>query len=298
MTAVHKTSLFFSLFCLWLISPVASAEPSELQNSFAQQMAQLEQEFGGRLGVAILNTEDDTQLHYHADQRFAMCSTAKFLLVSAVLAKVDAKQESMNRMVRYHRSDLLSYAPITRQYLQGEQGEMTIAQLSAAAIEYSDNTAANLLLNSIGGPQAVTDYLRRLGDRNTRLDRIEPYLNSNIPNDLRDTSTPASMTELMHKLLVGNALSSPSKEQLTTWLLNNTTGTNKLRAGIPNHWPIGDKTGSGSNGASNDIAILWPDSESPVLIAVYHTDTHLPAESQNQVFVEVGRIVSQMLAVH
>lgn len=282
-------------------SPVHAEEAVEPQGSvlakvtseFVSQVKFLEQKEGGRLGVAVINLENGQTLAYRADEHFAMCSTFKLLLVAAILSRVDASEEKLDRSIAFNQADLLEYAPITRQHL--EDGSMSVAELSAATIQYSDNTAANLLLQSIGGPEAFTHYVRSLGDEITRLDRDEPAMNSNLPDDLRDTTTPLAMVKNMQRILTGNALSEPSKDQLNTWLIGNTTGDKRLRAGMNPAWKIGDKTGSGENGASNDIAIVWPTDKKPFLIAVYYTGANSSADKKSEVIAEVGRIVSATL---
>jgi beta-lactamase class A len=159
----------------------------------------------------------------------------------------------------------------------------------------SDNTAGNLILASLGGPQALTDYVRSLGDAVTRLDRIEPDLNEALPDDPRDTTTPAAMVKTMQGLVVGDALSKSSREQLTAWLVGNKTGDARLRAGLPPAWRVGDKTGSGERGTSNDVAIAWPPNSAPVLIAVYLTGTTVTAEARNGAIAAIGTAIAARL---
>lgn len=280
------TRLLYSLLIVLTIVSLAHGEPS----SFAQALANLEKENGGRLGVAALNTADGQWLEYRASERFALASTFKVLLAAAVLSRVDAGQESLSRMVPFDASDLLSYAPVTSK--QVTEGGMSVSALCAAAIEMSDNTAANLLLKSLGGPEAVTKFVRSLDDEVTRLDRNEPSLNSNLPGDERDTTTPKAMTATLQKLLVGNALTVQSRKQLADWMIACLTGDAKLRAGLDPSWKVGDKTGSGENGASNDVAIVWPADGAPFLIAVYYTGASGGAEKKNSVIEKVGRAVA------
>lgn len=233
------------------------------------RMAEIERASGGRLGVAVLDTETGARFGYRADERFPMCSTFKVLLVGAVLKRVDEGQEHLERMVRYTKNDVLEWAPVTR--LHVDTG-MTVGALCEAAITLSDNTAANLLLKTIGGPAAVTTFARGLGDGVTRLDRTEPTLNTAIPGDPRDTSTPMWMARDLQKLALGNVLSVASRERLVNWMLACKTGDGKLRAGLPAGWKIGDKTGSGQRGTENDLAVVWPAGKSrPLLVAIYLT---------------------------
>lgn len=266
----------------------SSIDPPD--SDFTGRIAAIEKHTGGRLGIAALDTASGKRLAYGAKQRFAMCSTFKFVLVAAILARVDDKKESLDRGVPYGAADLLDYAPVTKAHVQ--EGAMTLSELGAAAIEYSDNTAANLLLRVIGGPKALTRYARSLGDAVTRLDRIEPKLNSNLLGDVRDTTTPAAMLETMTRLLTGNALSSTSRLQLERWMVGATTGATRLKAGLPANWSVGDKTGTGNNGAFNDIAIARPPGGSPILLAVFLTNSSLPATESEAALAEAGRTIA------
>lgn len=260
---------------------------------FSSRIAALEKQHGGRIGVAVLNTANDEHLDYRGDERFALCSTFKVLLAATVLARVDKGEESLSRQVHYTAAALEDYAPIARRNLA--QGHMTVAELNAAAIEYSDNTAANLLLNTIGGPAVVTSYVRSVGDNVTRLDRTEPTLNTNLTGDLRDTTTPMTMVNTLRTLLLGDALAPASRQQLIQWMLNNTTGGAKLRAGFDPSWKVGDKTGMGENGAANDVAIVWPGAAKPVLVAVYYSGSDASGESRSAVIAEIGKIVGSLV---
>ena len=258
-----------------------AALPLAAQASDTGPFAELEARSGGRIGVAVLDTANGRRLAWRAGERFTMCSTFKFLAVSTVLKRIDAGLEAGDRLIRYTQADILEYAPITKQHVA--EG-MTVFALCAAAISHSDNTAANLLLQSCGGPAGVTGFARRLGDPMTRLDRYEPELN--VPDGDKDTTTPAAMLADLDAILLGNMLSEISRKQLSGWMVGNTTGASMLRAGLPADWAIGDKTGRGS-GAVNDIAIATPPGRAPILIAIYTRG------SGDAVVAEIGRIVAR-----
>jgi beta-lactamase class A len=254
------------------------------------RLARLEQRRGGRLGVAIHDTGGGRRAAHRGDERFLMCSTFKLLLAAAVLERVDRGEEKLDRRIVFGKDVLLEWAPVTSKHV-GSPG-MTISALCEAAITLSDNTAANLLLKQVGGPQAVTALARSLGDPLTRLDRTEPTLNRH--NGDKDTTTPAAMLGVVHKLLLGDALSDASRERLTNWLLANQTGGDSLRAGLPSDWREGDKTGSGDT-ATNDVAILWPPQPKPVLVAAYYENANASGKDRHAVLAEVGRIVASMV---
>lgn len=254
------------------------------------RLAALERRHGGRLGVAILDTGNGRRIAHRADERFLMCSTFKLMAVAAVLARVDHGAERLDRRIVFDKSALLSHAPVSRTRV-GAPG-MTVAELCQAAITVSDNTAANLLLASLGGPAAVTAYARSLGDEVTRLDRIEPELNRASPGGVLDTTTPNAMLADLQALLLGHALADASRQQLVAWLHATTTGKNLLRAGIPPTWRVGDKTGRGPRFETNDIAIVWPPQRKPLLVTVYYAESTATDDECAAVLADVGRIVA------
>jgi len=228
----------------------------------------IEAKTGARLGAFALDTATGRDLAQRADERFALCSTFKWVLAAAVLALVDRGAVALDERVPYGPDDLLEYAPVARAAV-GE-GALTVEGLAAAAVSVSDNTAANLLLAKVGGPAGFTQVLRSWGDRVTRLDRVEPFLNENLPGDSRDTTTPRAMVGLMRHLLCGDeALSQASRDRLLKWLRECKTGDKRLRAGFPRDWSVGDKTGSGERNAVNDVAIATPPGGAPIIVAVY-----------------------------
>lgn len=263
----------------------------------ASKLAALEKHSGGRLGVWASVVGGGKNISYRAGERFLMCSTFKVLAVAAVLARVDRGEEHLNRHVTYTRNDLLPYAPMTRQHVA--QGFMTVGGLCEAAIEYSDNTAANVLLKTLGGPAGVTAYVRTLGDPVTSLNRTEPALNTEIPGSIFDTTTPAAMAGDVRDLIFGDALRPASRSDLTSWLRGCQTGQTCIRAGLPPSWIVGDKTGTGgkmnAEGASdtrNDVAVAWPPKGPPLVIAVYLTGVQLPAAPRDGVLADAARIVA------
>jgi beta-lactamase class A len=270
-----------------------AANAAGARSDAANQVAAIEERLGGRIGVAALDTGSGKRLDYRAEERFPMCSTFKFLAAAAVLKRVDEKQEQLDRFISYDAKDILEYAPVTKAHLK--EGGMTLGALCEAAIEQSDNTAGNLLLDAIGGPAGVTNFARSLGDQVTRLDRKEPDLNSAIPGDDRDTTTPRSMLADMTRILTGDVLSRSSRSQLEDWLQRNKTGIGMIRAGVPTDWIIGDKTGRGANGASNDIAIMRPPDRAPVLLAIYSVGSTATANDRAAAIAEVAKIVTESL---
>jgi beta-lactamase class A len=254
------------------------------------QFDDMEAELGGRIGVAAIDTGSGTRLAHRGGERFAMCSTFKWLLSAAILARQDRSGGILERHLSYTPKDLLAHSPVTEEHVAA--GSLPIVKLCKAAVEVSDNAAANLLLRFIGGPAALTRYLRSIDDHTTRLDRMEPGLNSNLPGDPRDTTTPSAMIATMRTLLVGDALSESSRAILLTWLKECQTGLQRLRAGLPPKWTAGDKTGTGANGAVNDNAIIWPPRRPPILIAAYLSGSHAPAAELDAAHARIGTIVA------
>lgn len=257
--------------------------------------AKLEQS-GARIGVAALDTGTSRRLAWRADERFLMCSTFKLSLAALTLLRAQQGQEDLERPVIYRENQLLPVSPATTKNLGSG---MTVATLCEAAVIYSDNTAANLLLERAGGPQGLTAFWRRLGDSVSRLDKIEPELN--LPDGEKDTTTPAAMLHDLQAMLLGKLLSPPSRARLSGWMHANTTGAAMLKTGLPAGWRIGDKTGRWSSkdthlGATNDIAIITPRRRRPILVACY-TQGGPPSDgARSAVVAEVARIIAANFA--
>ena len=252
-----------------LISALPPAAYSAAQTRSAARIAALEVRAGGRLGVFARDTANGVTIAHRDLERFPMCSTSKLLVAGAVLARVDRGLERLERRIPYSARDVLDYAPVTAEHVSA--GGMTVGALCAAAIEVSDNTAANPLLRSVGGPRAITQFARSMGDTQARLDRVEPDVNRAIPGTPRDTTTPRAMARSMELLAVGTALSSSSSARLRRWLRATQTGNDRLRAGLPATWSAGDKTGTGDHGATNDVAVTRPPRRPAIVIAAYFT---------------------------
>ena len=262
----------------------------------SDRFAAVETKVGGRLGVAALDVTSGARLAHRDDERFPMCSTFKAMAASAVLARVDRGAERLDRFVTYTEADLLSYAPVTRQHVK--EGGMALGDLCAAAVELSDNTAANLVLAAAGGPAGWTGFVRSLGDAASRLDRNEPSLNTSVPGDPRDTTTPLAMMSDLKLAVLGKVLSPGSCGRLTGWLVAGQTGGARLRAGLPASWRVGDKIGTGNHGTANDIAVAWtPDG--PIVIASYLTGADRASDAErDSAHADVARIVAETLRPH
>ncbi|HXB62358.1 MAG TPA: class A beta-lactamase [Acidobacteriaceae bacterium] len=272
----------------------AYADGKTFSSQLNSELSAIERTSGGRLGVAVLDMATGARAGHRADERFAMCSTFKLLEAAAVLQRVDAGTESLSRRLTFTSKDILEHAPITEEHV-GSDG-MSLLELCDAAVRYSDSTAANLLLGTIGGPAGFTAFARAIGDNVTRLDRNEPDMSQATPGDPRDTTSPAAMVQNLQTLLLGKLLSDASRAQLEDWMLRNTTGDPCLRAGVPKGWHIGDKTGTGDYGTRNDVAVIRPPQHAPVLVAVYLTGaTAITDDQRNAAIADVARAVAAAL---
>lgn len=256
----------------------------------ATTLADLERDAGGRLGVCAIDTASGRVIEHRAGERFPFCSTFKAMLSAAVLAQSVERPGLLQQRVTYTRADLVSYSPVSEKHVGAG---MTVAALCEAAIQYSDNSAANLLMKLIGGPSAVTAYARSIGDDTFRLDRWETELNTALPGDPRDTTTPAAMAASLRVLMLGDALPAAQRAQLVAWLRGNKVGDKRIRAGVPAGWAVGDKTGTGDYGTTNDAGVIWPTSRAPIVLAVYYTQTRADARAKDDVIASVARIVAQ-----
>jgi beta-lactamase class A len=283
----YRPAIFFGL----LVTRLCFA--NDAGTDYGAKFAELEKRTRGRIGVAAIDSSRNKRAEYHANERFLMCSTFKMLAVAAVLKRVDEKKEKLDRFVTYGEAQLLEYAPATRAHVK--EGGMTLEALCAAAIKLSDNTAANLILETIGGPKGFTEFARTLGDQFTRLDRMEPELNMASEGDERDTTTPAAMCQSLQRLLTADVLSKESQNRLEAWMVANETGSKMIRASVPTDWKVGDKTGRSGKGATNDIAIVRPPNRGPIFIAIYIVDPDESQELRDQLVTKVAKFALEAL---
>lgn len=279
-------------------APIAGWAGESLQKNsdesaaaFTTSVAAIERRIGGRIGVGVLDTHTGRRVGHRGGELFPMASTFKLLLAAQTLRLVDEGKEQLGRRITYRPEDLLAYSPATGPHADGTG--MTVEALCEGTMTLSDNTAANLLLASHGGPPALTAFVRSQGDARTRLDRIEPALNEALPGDPRDTTTPEAMVDTMQALVLGTALSPASRQKLQAWLLNNKTGDKRLRAGVPAGWRVGDKTGTGERGTSNDVGVFWPPGRKPLLVSCYLTGGDASAAERDAAIAAVAAQVVQ-----
>ncbi|WLS47128.1 class A beta-lactamase [Micromonospora profundi] len=267
-------------------TPAATASPSTAAADRDHEFRRLEERFDARLGVYAIDTGTGRTVQYRADERFAYASTFKALAAAEVLDETtDAEPD---RVVRYSADDLVTYSPITEQHVADG---MTLRAIADAAVRYSDNTAGNLLLRQLGGPQKFEKELREIGDKVTDPERYETALNEAKPGDRRDTSTARALAGSLRAYAVGDALESADRDILNGWLRGNTTGDELIRAGVPDGWVVGDKTGSGGYGTRNDIAVIWPPDRAPIVLAVLSSRDEKDADYDNALIARATEVV-------
>ncbi|MFJ1647371.1 class A beta-lactamase [Streptomyces sp. NPDC088258] len=259
---------------------------------YADAFKGLESKFDARLGVYAIDTATGEEVAYNDGERFAYASTFKALQAGAVLRKHGTG--GLDKVVRYAESDLVANSPVTEKHVATG---MNLRELCDAAVRFSDNTAANLLFDQIGGPKGLNAVLKKMGDDVTRMERREPELNDWTPGDTRDTSTPKALAADLRAFVLGDALGAGERAQLTKWLRTNTTGDELIRAGMPEGWVVGDKTGAGGTyGTRNDIAVVWPTDGAPLVMAILSNRTEKDAEYDNKLIAEAAAVVADTLS--
>ncbi|MES5894015.1 MULTISPECIES: class A beta-lactamase [Bacillus cereus group] len=286
------------LSCVTLIgcsnSNIQSEPPKQTKQEHIsnQSFVKLEKEYDAKLGIYALDTGTNQTVTYRSDERFAYASTHKALAVGALLQKKSI--EDLDQRIKYTSKDLVNYNPITEKYV--DTG-MTLKELADASIRYSDNTAQNLILKQLGGPNEFKKSLREIGDTVTNPERFEPELNEVQPGDTRDTSTPKALATSLQAYALGDILSIEKRNFLIDLMKRNTTGDNLIRAGVPGEWEVADKTGSGSYGTRNDIAIIWPPNKKPIVLAILSNHAKEDAKYDDKLIADATKIVLDALKV-
>ncbi|MDA1679841.1 class A beta-lactamase BlaIII [Bacillus cereus group sp. TH152-1LC] len=260
------------------------------ENTGNQSFAKLEKEYDAKLGIYALDTGTNQTVAYHSDNRFAFASTSKSLAVGALLRKNSL--EALDQRITYTHEDLSNYNPITEKHV--DTG-MTLKELADASVRYSDSTAHNLILKQLGGPSEFEKILREMGDTVTTSERFEPELNEVHPGETHDTSTPEAIAKTLQSFTLGTALPTEKRELLVDWMKRNTTGDKLIRAGVPKGWEVADKTGAGSYGTRNDIAIIWPPNQKPIVLAILSNHDKEDAKYDDKLIADATKVVLNTL---
>ena len=273
-----------------LLPGTAAADSSE------RALKKIRERIGGRLGVHALDSQSGKRWGTDENSRYAMASTFKLPLAAALLWQVDRKAFTLDHTLGIKATDILPNSPAVQAKLTAGVEAMTIRELCSAIVTQSDNAAANVLLSGIGGPTAFNQFMHTIGDDTTRLDRHEPALNTNLPSDLRDTTTPRAMVDNLLRIFTQDVLSIGSRALLIDWMIASRTGMDRVRAGLPRSWNPGDKTGTGENGAFNDLVVAYPPQRRPVFAAVYMSESKLGAKELAAAHAEIGTLLAKVFA--
>ncbi|WAP67452.1 class A beta-lactamase [Jiella pelagia] len=284
-------SAFCALLAL-IATPLAHAQSGQENDLVSAAIAKAESDLGARVGAVIVDTQSGKTWSVRGQERFPLNSTFKAFACAAVLGRVDAGEASLDQQMTFTADDLVTYSPVTGTRV--ETG-MTLGEACDAAMTMSDNTAGNLVIESLGGPDGVTSFMRGIGDEETRLDRTEPTLNEATPGDPRDTTTPGAAASSLRELVLGDALSPQSRGQLENWLVGNAVGGPLLRAGFPKDWKIADRTGAGGHGSRSIVAVAWPPERQPIVAAIYLTGTEASMEARSAAIADIGKAIVDSL---
>ena len=265
----------------------AAAAPAPAPAQADAGFAALERDLGGELGVAAIDTATGSTVGYRHDRRFPICSTFKVVLAAAILARDAVEPGLLDRRIFLPKALFVDWSPITGKHVDGE---LSVAELCAAALQHSDNTAGNMLLREVGGPAGLTRYARALGDESFRLDRWETALNAAAPGDDRDTSTPLAMAGTLRRLLLQDGLPAAGQGRLRDWMLGNTTGATRIRVAVPAGWQVADKTGTGAYGSASDIGVIYPSGRAPIVLAVYSRRLQQDADARSDIIAQAASI--------
>lgn len=282
--------MFRIVFLAWLCLLPLQAAASTLYDSFPEKVAALERRHGGRLGVALYRTRDDTWYTHRGDERFPMCSVFKVVAVADLLKRSENAPDFLQTRRQVDPDALMPYSKVIKKYLKTG---ITLREIGEACLVYSDNSAANMLLHELGGPEGVTAFARSIGDTTFRLDRWEMEMNDAAPGDDRDTTTPMAMGHTLRDIVLGNALAPPQREQLVAWMRRCATGNSRLLAGTPRSWRLAHKTGTGDYGTTNAIGVLWPPGGSPLVLVVFYTQDDFDANPNSSLIAEVAKLATQ-----
>ncbi|MEM8877550.1 MAG: class A beta-lactamase [Pseudomonadota bacterium] len=275
-----------------LLSTTPSLADMSAEEVLGTTIHELETGLDARIGVLVRDSLSGWQWGHREDERFLMNSTFKSLLCGAVLSQVDRGKLTLDEPIPVRAEDILQYAPVTKEHVGAT---LSIGDLCLATLDLSDNTAANLLIDRLGGPSSIMTNLGIVGDSVTRIDRREPDLNTFTHGDPRDTTSPAAMLTTWDAMLLGDALEPESQAQLAEWMSHGGTTGAFLRASAPNNWQVVDKSGGGREYTRSVVAMVTPPGEAPYLVAIYVSDTPADWAMRNAAVAEIGAAVIEVM---
>ncbi|MEF1309461.1 CARB/PSE/RTG family carbenicillin-hydrolyzing class A beta-lactamase [Vibrio mytili] len=273
---------------LFLLMGLLVYSSASLATHLNENISNIEQQISGRIGVSIWDTQNDSHWDYRGDERFPLTGTAKTLACATMLESMDTGQLDKNATSKLVKENMVMWSPVMEK-MTGES--VRVEHACEAAMLMSDNTAANLVLNSVGGPDAVNLFLRRVGDNTTRLDRQEPEINEAKPGDVRDTTTPNAMVNTLESLLEGKVLAYESRLQLRIWMQDNKVSNALIRSVLPQGWSIADRSGLGGHGSRSVNAVIWKEDHKPIYITIYVTDTELSLQARDQLVAQISQLI-------
>jgi len=253
----------------------------------------IEREYHLQIGVYAFDTNNEKIIAYHANDRFPFQSTCKFIGVSALLAK-DTETRLLKKKILMRPQDILFWHPISGKYVNQKVRLQTLAE---GAISYSDNPAINIIIREIGGLKAMNQFAHSIGNASFKMENYEINLNSRPDTDA-DTSTPQDMALSVKKILLGTVLNAQNRALLLDWMKNNTTGYNRIRAGVPIGWSVADKTGSGNYGIANDIGIAWSPACKPIILSIFTFSDKSNAKPNDKVIANITRAIFNEFEQH
>ena len=277
-----------SIVTLAASSQYANAlEVGALSKSVQAEEARLD----ARIGMAVFDVKDGSRWAHRGDERFPLNSTHKSFSCAALLKQVDQHMLALENIISIERASLVAYSPV----IEKAGGQVTLRDACAASVSWSDNTAANIVTEAIGGTQAFTNFMRDIGDPHTRLDRKEPEMNEAAPNDLRDTTTPNAIVESLRRIVLGDVLRQDSRALLIEWMINDRVADALLRASLPRTWSIADKSGAGGYGSRSIVAVIWPENREPVVVGIYITQTRASMAQSNAAIARIGKVLVDII---
>lgn len=280
-------------FIAFVLSSVCLIGLSSMHNTtFAKDIEQIENEYNTKVGIYGINTENGKAYQHNADERFTFASTYKAIASGILLNKVAPSE--LNKKVEINESEIVANSPVTEQYI-GKT--MSLKALIKASMLQSDNTANNKIMQELGGINGLKHELVQLGDDVSEPQRLEPELNYFDPNSKADTTTPRAAAQTLNSILTSNEMNESNLSLLKQTMIENKTGDTLIKAGMPNSYTVGDKSGQALTYATrNDLAFIYPKGQDkPIILAIYSKQDQKDAKPNDKVISDSAREVIKYL---
>lgn len=296
LRAIFLIAFFISVFSIpCRAREKAASYPPSPASALGQKIRSIAAEAEGRVAVACSLPGSLLNCDLNANAKPPMQSVFKLPLAVTVLHQIEQGSLSLDQAVRFRPDDRILphvYSPLQNKYPEASV-DVPILELLRLTVSLSDNVAADILLRSVGGPKAVTDYIASLGVVGFHLEDGEDVLHRDVTAQYRNWFEPTGAVQLLRRISDSSSLSSTHTALLLGWMETSVKSA-RLKGDLPAGTAVAHKAGTsdvdeGIARATNDIGLITLPDGRRLAIAVFITDSKADEVTREKVIARIAR---------